>query len=224
MTTKRKQRFKIIVCGYLREQVLAQEIPSEIERLIFMFYFFKMDSKLLEDKQIDTLIKLLPNSETMNELKLIFRATDDGFDCKSFHKKCDKKSPLFSIVKTRDNWIIGGYSKCEWDISLEMEGSVKDDKLESFIFVLESPDDKYKKDLPHKWFVESPSQNPDAYALYNYDDGFGYGNDWWVEWKDGSIGSFIAFGTSYDVKPENMRMRRTIKISVDDYEIWQAIE
>ena len=34
--------------------------------------------------------------------KLIYRATEDGFDPEIFHRKCDSKGPTLIIMKTID--------------------------------------------------------------------------------------------------------------------------
>ena len=40
----------------------------------------------------------------------------DLMDRKSFHLKCDGKSPTITIYKTKDNYTFGGYTDKNWDI------------------------------------------------------------------------------------------------------------
>ena len=62
----RQEKFRMIVEGFNRQDKNSVSMPSEIETLIFLFYFIQMDSTILNDKQIDTLIELLPNSNKMD--------------------------------------------------------------------------------------------------------------------------------------------------------------
>ena len=219
----REESCKITVEGFIRQYYENQEeIPQEIETLIFIFYFIKLDSKILNDAQIDTLIKLLPNANTINEFNLILRASDDGHEGELFCDRTHQKSSCFTIAQSKDNWIFGGYSKCARDktanIGTDSKTFIEDDSLESFIFVLESPSDEYKQDVPHKWFVEHGER-----ALYNYYNGFGYGNDWWVSFSKECHG-YLGFGNSYDIKPETLKRNdysNRFQVQIVDYEVWQ---
>lgn len=231
----RAERFKLTVDGFIRRCDNAEEIPKEIEALIFMFYFVTMDSKILNDKQIDTLIKLLPDSNMINNLQLIFRGSEDGHDRKSFCNKCDRKSPLFMIIKgipkesddkCMDEWIFGGYSNCAMNRKQRDLTFIEDETLKSFIFMLESPVEKYNTDLPHKWYLRNKEN-----AVYNYHNGFGYGNDWWVAFSDDNYNrqypcyGYLNLGNSYDVpKPYTMITEGCVFLKIVEYEVWHILE
>ena len=74
------------------------------------------------------------NMENLKKLKvgykLIYRASDDGDDAETFHQKCDGISGTLTIIKTKDDWIFGGYTSVTWDT--ESEDEKKD--LNSFVF------------------------------------------------------------------------------------------
>ena len=46
---------------------------------------------------------------------LLYRASRDGFTNAAFHKKCDGRARTITIIKTRDNYVFGGYTGASWD-------------------------------------------------------------------------------------------------------------
>ncbi|CAG8561439.1 14360_t:CDS:2 [Acaulospora morrowiae] len=49
------------------------------------------------------------------KLKLIYRASRDGFKIKKFHEKCDNKGPTLVVIKACDSrHIVGGYNPLNW--------------------------------------------------------------------------------------------------------------
>ncbi|PKK62807.1 hypothetical protein RhiirC2_789815 [Rhizophagus irregularis] len=49
------------------------------------------------------------------KLKLLVRGSDNGFDRRNFHERCDNKGPTITIAKVKDtNEILGGYNPCDW--------------------------------------------------------------------------------------------------------------
>jgi hypothetical protein len=62
--------------------------------------------------QIYTVLK-----ERMGEkfqLRLLFRASRDGFTNNQFHALCDNQGPLLVLVKTGKDILIGGFSSIPW--------------------------------------------------------------------------------------------------------------
>ena len=45
---------------------------------------------------------------------LLYRATRDGFESRSFHLKCDGKANTVTIIKTNGNYVFGGYTAAKW--------------------------------------------------------------------------------------------------------------
>jgi hypothetical protein len=45
----------------------------------------------------------------LTEVKLIYRASIDGFAASSFHSKCDNISNTVTIIETISNSVFGGY-------------------------------------------------------------------------------------------------------------------
>jgi len=53
--------------------------------------------------------------EVLN-LKLLYRATRDGFTGAAFHSKCDGKAETISVVKSQNGKkIFGGYLDKKWE-------------------------------------------------------------------------------------------------------------
>lgn len=46
--------------------------------------------------------------------KLLYRATQDGFEASKFHLKCNQKSNTFIIIKSANGNIFGGYTEADW--------------------------------------------------------------------------------------------------------------
>jgi hypothetical protein len=67
---------------------------------------------------------------------LIYRGSRDGFGATDFHEKCDGHSNTLVIVETRNGFIFGGFSPCEWDSSFTYK---QDDSMRSFLFTLKNP-------------------------------------------------------------------------------------
>ena len=45
---------------------------------------------------------------------LIYRASSDGFNARSFHSACDGRANTVTIIKTSENYVFGGYTSSPW--------------------------------------------------------------------------------------------------------------
>eukprot|EP01084_Bolivina_argentea_P130276 229980_1 len=218
-----QQRKRLVVHGYIKKitEQISKPIPSDIEQIIFKFYDIKLDSKLLEETDIHYIYDILPDVSDIHDFKLLLRATDDGFDKETFHKVCDFKSPILSIVISAEGDIFGGYSKLQWSQSEKWRS---DPQLESFIFVLKASEKNISAKNhkpPFKWFVKKDSFER---AVYDYHDGFGYGLDWFVGWNanEKSKRANQRLGHSYGFLSKYAFTMHFNKLV--DYEIWQIIQ
>lgn len=58
---------------------------------------------------------LLTSNVNLYKFKLLVRGSENGFDCRNFHERCDNKGPTITIVKVKyTNEILGGYNSCDW--------------------------------------------------------------------------------------------------------------
>jgi len=72
-----------------------------------------MRTKILSDIQMNELMSLCELDNTIR-MKLIYKASLDGFGSLDFHLKCDNKSNTFIIIKTTNGNIFGGYTEKDW--------------------------------------------------------------------------------------------------------------
>ena len=73
-----------------------------------------MNSAILREfKIIDELLKLCEFPEQI-KLRLLYRASIDGFSARSFHSKCDGFQKTLVIVKSEDFSVFGGYTEADW--------------------------------------------------------------------------------------------------------------
>ncbi len=59
-------------------------------------------------------VMILDQMTESNHGTLLYRATRDGFEASSFHSKCDGKAKTITIIKTKDNYVFGGYTDVSW--------------------------------------------------------------------------------------------------------------
>ena len=82
---------------------------------IFNTYLNSLESKLITTNDqlelIKTGIKNFDNKKKI-KIKLLFRASRDGDNNKSYHEKCDGISPSISVIKTKTGYTFGGYTDC----------------------------------------------------------------------------------------------------------------
>jgi hypothetical protein len=101
------------------------------------------NSKILNHiKELTFLIKKINRnisytSKQFYNMKLIYRATDDGDTAEMFHKKCDNLSPLLILIKTTKHRRFGGFTQECYESCNEMKGKLDGS---AFIFSL----DKFK--------------------------------------------------------------------------------
>ena len=73
------------------------------------------DSKLITNiNQIELIKTGIKNFDKSKELKLklLFRASRDGDNNKSYHDLCDGISPTINIIKSKNGYTFGGYTDC----------------------------------------------------------------------------------------------------------------
>ena len=73
------------------------------------------DSKLITNiNQIELIKTGIKNFDKKKKIKikLLFRASRDGDNNKSYHDKCDGIAPTISVIKTKTGYTFGGYTDC----------------------------------------------------------------------------------------------------------------
>lgn len=151
-----------------------------------LLYDSFMCSNILDEKQTIELIKLCEFDLSSN-IKLIYRATEDGFGASDFHSKCDKIKRTLSIIKPKDNsHVFGAYTEATW----EGTGSKFDNN--SFIFSLVNdfyPGIKIKVNENDQFSIYA---NPKSHLIY------GGGPDLFISSDSNTNNnSYSVLGTSY---------------------------
>jgi hypothetical protein len=80
------------------------------------------DSSVVKPEMIQTLFDLSKFNK-IDSWQLIYRASEDGFRIEDFHRKCYKILNTFTLIKTTQSNVFGGFTRLSWDLF----GSEKDD-------------------------------------------------------------------------------------------------
>lgn len=65
---------------------------------------------------------------------LLYRASRDGFTPSAFHSRCDYIQNTLVIIRNSNDFVVGGFTTCTWDISPSWEPCKPDQN--AFIFNL----------------------------------------------------------------------------------------
>jgi hypothetical protein len=86
-------------------------------------------------KEIDELICLC-DFPVNQQWKLIYKASQDGFEASTFHSKCDKKPNTLIIIKSQNGNVFGGYTEQDWSNNDPPSVNVDKPDQNAFIFSL----------------------------------------------------------------------------------------
>jgi len=178
------------------------------------YYDFNKSKILQNEEEKKKLITWISINGKIKE-NLIYRATEDGDNSKSFYNKCKNKGPNISLFKSNFKKRFGGFTNA--DLSDNYEAlRLKDEN--AFLFSL---------DLLQKYNVLNPNV---AICCYPQDDGFlSYGNNWDLD----GINIVVEFLSSqrcfekhkyraYDV-PNNLLLSGNDYFSLEEVEVYQII-
>ena len=141
------------------------QIHKSIQYSILLFYYASIDSKILSDEEIDTLLSMFAEQNKFKELgpysyDLLYASYRDGIGEKPFKKLCHDKKNLVCLIETKAGNVWGGYTSKGWRGTPKRQAQ-DDDK--SFLFVIRSKDNH-----PSRIFNVLKTAN----ALYNQDNGY----------------------------------------------------
>ncbi|KAJ5069614.1 pep-cterm sorting domain-containing protein [Anaeramoeba ignava] len=199
-----------------KDKIIKQK-DEEIQNLKLSF---EKENQKEESKQNENkLLKIFSNSEIIKDIEYVkklqewindndffskmkkgFSAKRDGFDSQNWHKAVDDKGKTLVIIKTKDNFIFGGFTQVGWtnDKSKWSEehdggdyGYIKDEN--AFIFSLRNDKGDRK---PEKFTIK---QGQEQYAIeHDLKDGPTFGNfDFYLE--DKLQPGYSDFGRSYNL-------------------------
>ena len=127
--------------------------------------YFKNSNIITNKEDSAFILTSLLKKIDLNSSELLYTATKDGKTCKDFKEKCNFKGATLLVVKTKNNEILGGFTKCNWT-NENMKHSKDED---AFLYSITN-----KKIFE----VLKPEK-----AIINYNEGyafasFGNTNDW----------------------------------------------
>ena len=79
---------------------------------------YKINSKIITDNSLDFVTDKIKQNYGINkliELKLLYRGSENNFDIKSFHSKCDKIKGTLTLIKNTKGFIFGGFTSESWE-------------------------------------------------------------------------------------------------------------
>jgi hypothetical protein len=112
-------------------------------------------------------------SLSFKNARLLYRATRDGFNASSFHRKCDSVSKTITIIKTDSNYVFGGFTSAYWN---SIDDWVSDEK--AFLFSLRRNGVSNNEKFNLKF--DSWQSSYSIYASYSSGPSFGGGYDIYI--------------------------------------------
>jgi hypothetical protein len=116
----------------------VQQVKTNSTFLKFDYYFniediglnYSLDTAILTQNEIGSLFSMTGRIRT----NLLYRASRDGFTGAAFHARCDYKARTITLVKTKENYVFGGFTSSLWELKSNT-GSYSSDS-HSFLFSL----------------------------------------------------------------------------------------
>ncbi|KAJ5070987.1 kelch-like protein [Anaeramoeba ignava] len=166
---------------------------------------FKFQSSILtqEKKYFKKLREWINDDSFFYKMKIGYSAKRDGFDCYKWHEICDDKGKTLIIIKTKDNYIFGGFTqigfttdKSQWNERFRNfpYGSIIDSK--AFIFSLRNDKNDRK---PEKFSIQKGEEKNSLYYRLEYGPTFG-ANSSSDLWLDSHLKSGMSnIGVNYNI-------------------------
>ena len=123
-------------------------------------------------------------------LKLVYRASRDGFEASSFHAKCDNQPRTLTLIKTTKGFIFGAYIDVTWDSSSRHKADPN-----AFIFSLVNP-----SMLPQYIPIQTTIGKTAVYCFSDHGPVFGAYDICIKNNSNASEKSYSDLGQSYDFK------------------------
>jgi hypothetical protein len=174
-----------------------------------------IESKVMKPKEMAILLKFMPKKLRSKRWKLIYRASKNGFDSATFHRKCDgKKGTSVVVIKATNGQIFGGSISIPW-ASTNTYGI--DSK--AFLFLLKSK----MKQKPQKCKVTNPANA--TYFASGYGPTFGSSHDLYLCNNCNTLNQSYcqgggASGQYTTVKGSNIYIAGAYNFTVKDYEVF----
>ncbi|KAJ5080510.1 pep-cterm sorting domain-containing protein [Anaeramoeba ignava] len=136
----------------------VEELKSKFELMELQKIF--SDSEIVKDiEYVKKLQEWINDNDFFSKMKKGFSAKRDGFNSQNWHKAVDGKGKTLVIIKTKDNFIFGGFTQVGFKHSQYGE-NIHDSN--AFIFSLRN--DKGDR-IPAKFTIQ---KGQEGYAIYSY--------------------------------------------------------
>ena len=112
-----------------------------------------LNSKIIHE--IDVISSFFENK--ISEVNLIYRASENSFSIKEFHKKCDGVAGTVVLLETEFGKIIGGYTPVAWSSAKKQWAA--DKTLKSFVFSINMKE-KFPLNLVQFAIANNPDKGP----------------------------------------------------------------
>ncbi|KAJ5068785.1 hypothetical protein M0811_12206 [Anaeramoeba ignava] len=185
------------------EEKLKNENENEKMKPMFDKLFTKYQKKLELKKKLGVFFKSeiitdieyakklqewINDNDFFYKMKKGFSVKKDGFNSQNWHKKVDGKGKTLVIIKTKDNFIFGGFTQVGFNGNT---GNINDSN--AFIFSLRNDKGDRK---PEKFTIKQGEEGNAIFSDLNYGPVFGY--------YDFKLSSNLQpghsnFGTSYNL-------------------------
>jgi hypothetical protein len=128
-----------------------------------------IDSHILENNNnykqylIQWLAKPNQNFKNLNNIRLLYRGSRDGFKAQNFHDRCNNKGETLVIIKSDADYIFGGYTEINWDNTKwngkvgEQNNARRQGNGNEFVFTLKNPHNisPSKFNMKNEWLNHS---------------------------------------------------------------------
>ena len=214
--------WELSVYGYLRSHInIDIFLPDELKQIIVQFYRTFIKSNILTDIEKAKLYDMVCDELAQQKINwdLIYRATEDEFDYKSFWNKCNGVSNVIVIVESTTNNVFGGYTS---KAHTERTTSTKDEN--AFIYSIRSSAGYKSKIFP----ILKDQIKFAIHTSYTHLCCFGeYGCDLYMQQNCNKPGTNTgAQQRSYDIPLSNRKYlvggpKATLSFTVNDIEMFQ---
>ncbi|KAJ5073137.1 hypothetical protein M0811_09092 [Anaeramoeba ignava] len=164
-----------------------EELKSKFELMELRKIF--PDSEIIQDiEYVKKLQEWINDNDFFSKMKKGFSAKRDGFNSQNWHKAVDGKRKTLVIIKTKDNFIFGGFTQVGFNGNT---GNIYDSN--AFIFSLRN--DKGDR-IPAKFTYKLGHA---IYSSLNYGPYFGYSDNYDFYLESNLQPGYSNFGWSYNL-------------------------
>ena len=165
---------------------LMEEFTS-IEDQLYEFSLSQtasIDSKVVKKiEDVKLLKKWVGSANGSARFKLLYRATRDGFDANTFHKKCDNYKNTLTIARSGAKRVFGGFAAdLDWNVTNNYKNSTK-----TWLFSL---------DEKEKYPIRPSNAYHATYANTGYGPTFGGGHDLYISLNNNQNSVFGGLGST----------------------------